>query len=215
MRKEIHLWVVLLSISALTSCALFSPRTIITDKEYLKQVSTVHYRNVRNIKMPIHINGFYRGVPPDRNMVPGYERVFVFYEDGSFASYLINTQEQDGAIIDIEKAIKAAKPLATLGAVYGVFSISNDTIFANVYIKKKYISRLYFIIEDSATITAFKEEAPQNVYDAKMAVWDDFIKTFKYAKAVNIPKAQDHFLRKQEWMWDETADWQQYMKDYK
>ena len=213
MDKKIQLWGVLLSIFALTSCALFSPKTTITDKEYLKQVSSVHYRNVGNKTLPIQINGYYKCVPPYRDMVPGYERIFVFYENGSFASYLINTYEQNGEIIDMKKAIKAARPLANRGESYGLYRISNDTIYANVYTKKFYISRLYFIIENHTTITAFKEENPQDVYQGKMKVWDDDTKKYKFAKAVNIPRAQDHFLRKKEWMWDKASDWQHYMEE--
>ena len=212
MDKKIQLLGLLLSIFTLTSCALFFPKTVINDKEYLKQVSTVHYRNTENIKLPIQINGYYKSVPPDKDMVPGYERVNVFYENGSFASFLINTQGQDDEIIDMEKAIHAAKPLTNIGASYGVYNISNDTIYANVYTKRFYISRLYFIIEDSTTITAFKEDAPLQVYDGKMAVWDGYTKKYHFARAVNIPQPHDHFLRKREWMWDNTKDWQQYMK---
>lgn len=201
----------LLTIFSVTSCMFLIPSQGI-DKEYLKQVSTVHYGITGNPKLPIKTDGYYRLAIPDKDMVPGYERVNVFYDSGSFASYLINTQGQDCDMIDMEKAIKAAKPLTTIGTYCGVYRISNDTIYANVYTKSFYIRRLYFLIVDSNTITAFKEDAPLQVYDGKMAVWDDSVRRYCFAKAVNIPKPNDHFLRKKKWMWDKEGDWLQYIE---
>lgn len=191
---------ILLTIFSVTSCVLFLPSKGI-DTEYLKQVSTVHYEITGENKLPIRTDGYYRLANPDKDMVPGYERINVFYDSGSFASYLINSDGQDSDIIDMEVAIKAAKPLRNVGAYYGVYKISNDTIYANTYTKSLYLRRLYFLITDSNTITAFKEDAPLQVYNGEIAVWDDSTKKYCFARAINIPKPNDYFLRKKAWMW--------------
>lgn len=201
----------------MASCATIRNLREVRSTQYLQKMSNIHYADISSQTKPIRTDGYYARVERDKNMVPGYDKVFVFYEDGSCAHLLIHLDEQPTEKVNLGNAVSEAAPLSNNGNFLGVYKISHDTIYANLYRKDLFgpeIIRCYFRIMDDETILCFREEDPQQVYNGMMAYWETEM-IFKYVAAENIPLPLDHFLKKRKWIWQNESDWEKYMKSYK
>ena len=93
------LYLILCCMQIFISCKTIRYYKEVSSNEYLQKVSTIRYKDVSNQEKPILLNGFYKLSRENKDMVPGYERILVFYEDGTCARLLVNIENiQDGRI---------------------------------------------------------------------------------------------------------------------
>lgn len=207
------LYLILCCMQIFISCKTIRYYKEVSSNEYLQKVSTIRYKDVSNQEKPILLNGFYKLSRENKDMVPGYERIFVFYEDGTCARLLVNIENIQDGRIDLTKALKRSKSLSNGSGFWGVYKIENDTLSANLYRRDLFgldMGRLYFRIKDERTIICFREDDPQQVYDGEIASWSAN-EECQFVEAYNIPMPRDKFLKKKKWYWENESDWEEYM----
>jgi hypothetical protein len=204
-----------LCILVLTSCKTIRKYKEVSSNEYLQKVSNVRYKDVSIQKKPILLNGFYKFSKKKEDMVPGYERILVFYEDGTCARLLVYLDDKKNGRVNLTKALKLSKSLTDGSSFWGCYKIENDSLLVNLYRRDLLgleMGRLFFKIKNERTIVCFREDDPQQVYDGVMATWESN-EEFQFVEADSIPVPQNKFLKKRKWYWESESDWERYMKD--
>ena len=210
--KKRHI-LILCCIQIIISCETIRHYKEVSSREYIQKVTTIHYKDISGKDKPILLNGFYKKSKNNKDMVPGYERILVFYEDGTCARFLANLEGENNEPVDLTKVVKKSKSLSNGSTYWGVYEIKNDTLSANLYRRDLFgldMGRLYFRIKDERTIICFQEDDPQQVYDGEIASWSAN-EECQFVEAYNIPMPRDKFLKKKKWYWENESDWEEYM----
>ena len=203
-----------LCILVLTSCKTIRKYKEVSSNEYIQKISNVRYKDISNQKKPILLNGFYLRSPQKENMVPEYERILVFYEDGTCGRLFVYVDEKQNGKINLTKALKRSKSLSSGSGYWGCYKIDIDTSYVNLYRRDLFgleMGRLFFKIKNDRTIVCFREDDPQQVYDGVMATWESN-EEFQFVEADSIPVPRNNFLKKRKWYWENESDWENYMK---
>lgn len=198
------------------SCAYIRNLREVSSTRHLQKVSPLRFQTTSTKVSGIRTDGYYLS---NAHAAFGTGReVLVLYDNGMAARYYINLEKQRVEMNDFSQVVLRPNK-KTDGAEYvGLYKTSHDTLYVNLY-RKDLISgleiyRYYFHIVDGDSLSCFQMDAPQQVFDGKMAVWEQKM-GYKFVKALNIYMPHDHFLRKREWMWENSSDWEKYMNTYR
>ncbi len=198
------------------SCATIRNLREVSSTRHLQKVSSLRFITPNGKERSIRTDGYY--LQSRHNSFGIGTEVLVLYGNGIAATYYINLEKQSVGMTDFSQVVLKPNKNSD-GALYvGPYKISHDTLYVNLY-RKDILSGLeiyrhYFHIVNSDSLFCFRIDAPQQVSDGKMAVQDEDM-GYNFVLAKNLQKPRDHFLRKRDWMWENSSDWVEYMNTYR
>ena len=200
MRKYI-IFLILICISGI-SCS---------EKAYITAFSDVKFSRTYKPAITFRIDGVYMPEPELLDSTLQQTQKRIFGSDGSYSEIFTK-------IFKKSQRVNFAHLVEAEDIPYGggIYRVSNDTLYVTTYNKYYWsynIVKHKFIIENDETLTWFEVEFPDlnQRNHLKKSVNVKYI----FIPADSTPTSDIHYLKKHKWIWDNKADWQQYMKKYK
>ena len=198
------------------SCAYIRNLREVSSTRHLQKVSSLRFTTPSVKERSLRTDGYY--TQSRHNSFEIHTKVLVLYDNGIAATYYINPEKQSIGMTDFSQVVLRPDKKSD-GALYvGLYKKSHDTLYVNLYRKDLLagleLYRHYFRIVNSDSLFCFRIDAPQQVFDGEITAWDEKM-GYNFVMAKNLQKPHDHFLRKREWMWENSTDWKEYMNTYR
>ena len=180
-----------------------------TDLKLIKKYSDIYLTSQEfHEKKLIRDDGFYTSekyLIGDSIPLGNYN--LLFRNDGTCATFRIFPQHNCNEIIDLNASIiKYGKKQKWAIPEFGVYKISHDTLFVNLYYKDMFfymrwniIKDRYKIIDNETLLWIFRSSP---VIDPKEEGYSIIPCKFKFVPANNIPRIPNDFLLKEKWIWE-------------
>ena len=181
-----------------------------TNLKVIKKYSDIHLSSKDSSKTKmIRTDGFYTSekyLIGDSIPLDNYN--LLLRNDGTCATFRIFPQHNCNEIVDLNTSIiKYGKKQKWAIPEFGVYRISHDTLFVNLYSKDMFfymrwniIKDRYIIIDNETLLWIYRSDP---VIDPNEEGYNIIPCRFKFVPSVNIPRLPNDFLLKENWIWEE------------